>query len=169
MSPSPTRSPAQRPGTGSQLRRRDHGHARRGFSGDCLCPVAEQSLATSKLPLDQGVATALGNANDFDLLNTNISTYIAQHGGSFFTGVAAAEQSAVTQRLAAWQRVARVASDFPTAQALISAGYTSAYRIASTPRASFLLTMGGPLGSSAAADAVSAAPSRSAAPRCRSS
>jgi hypothetical protein len=108
------------------------------------------ALANSKDPVDHGLTTFLNNASGFDILNTNLNTFIAQNGQALFNGIDPTQQSAVTAQLAAWQRVARVIPDFPTANALVSAGFTSAYDIASTPRASFIQQLSGPLSMDAA-------------------
>jgi hypothetical protein len=124
------------------------------FPGPSFGNALQNALAASAQAADKGVATFLSKASDFDILNTNLSTYVAQQGKTLFAGVASTDQTAITEQLATWQRVARVTSDFPTANSLITAGYRSAYRIASTPRASFLQTMGGTLGSTSAAEAI---------------
>ncbi len=124
------------------------------FPGATFGNTLRQSLAGSKQVVDQGVATVLANASDLDILDTNLAAYIAQHGTVLFAGVAQTDQTAVTERLAMWQRVARVTTDFPTASSLTAAGYTSAYRIASAPRASFLQALSGTLGSTTAAETI---------------
>ena len=101
------------------------------------------ALANSKDPVDQGLATFLNNASSFDILNTNLNKYIAQNGQALFNGIDPIQQSAVTAQLAAWQRLARVTPDFATASALASAGFLSAYDIASTPKASFVQQLAG--------------------------
>ena len=63
-------------------------------------------------------------------------------------------QTAVTNQLATWQRVARVTEDFSTANTLATAGFTSAYQIAATPRASFIRQLSGPLGTAAQAETI---------------
>jgi Tc toxin complex TcA C-terminal TcB-binding domain/Neuraminidase-like domain/PA14 domain/Salmonella virulence plasmid 28.1kDa A protein len=124
------------------------------FPGPSFGNALQSALAASEKSVDKGVATFLSKASEFDILNTNLSTYIAQQGTTVFAGVASTDQGAITEQLATWQRVARVTSDFPTANSLLTAGYASAYRIASTPRASFLQTMGGTLASTSAAEVI---------------
>jgi hypothetical protein len=124
------------------------------FPGLSFGNALQSALVASDKPVDKGVVTFLSEASDFDILNTNLSTYIAQQGTKVFAGVASADQAVITEQLATWQRVARVASDFPTANSLLTAGYTSAYRIASTPRASFLQAMGGTLDSTSTAEVI---------------
>ncbi|MGP0019099.1 MAG: neuraminidase-like domain-containing protein [Candidatus Sulfotelmatobacter sp.] len=130
------------------------GTLQKAFPGITFGSALQQSLAGSKLAMDRELAGVLSKASDLDILNTNLSTYIAQHGTTIFAGVANTDQTAVTERLATWQRVARVTSDFPTANSLLAAGYTSAYSIASTPRASFLHSVAATLGSTSAAEAI---------------
>jgi Tc toxin complex TcA C-terminal TcB-binding domain/Neuraminidase-like domain/PA14 domain/Salmonella virulence plasmid 28.1kDa A protein len=124
------------------------------FPGPSFGNALQNALAASERAVDKGVVSFLSKASDFDILNTNLSTYIAQQGATIFAGVASTDQTVITEQLATWQRVARVTSDFPSANSLLTAGYTSAYRIASTPRASFLQAMGGALGSTSAAEAI---------------
>ena len=124
------------------------------FPGTVFGQQLHQQLTQSGNEIDRGVATVLSNASDLDLLETNLATYLSQNQTTVFKGVTNTNQMAVTQQLATWQRVARVSSDFTMASALLSGGYTSAYSIASSPRAAFLQALGGPLGSTAAADAV---------------
>jgi len=114
----------------------------------------QAAIVASKDPVDQGIATFLSNAPDFDILNTNLNTYLAQNSQNVLKGIDPGTQGAVSLKVAAWQRTARVTSDFPTASVLASAGYTSAYAIASTPRAAFLQTLAGPLGGSDQAAAI---------------
>ena len=108
-------------------------------------------LKQSKAPVDLGAATFLSNAKGFDILNTNLNSYIAQNGQTAFSGIDPTLQTAVTSRLAMWQRLSRVSSDLPTASALVTAGFQSAYDIACTPRSSFIQRVAGTLGSTAAA------------------
>lgn len=117
------------------------------FPGSVFGQALEKTLAGSTNTVDRNVSAVLGRASDFDILNTNLASYLTQHGATLFTGIAVNDQTAVTERLATWQRVARVTTDFPTANTLITAGYTSAYGIAGTPRASFLHAFAGALGS----------------------
>ena len=124
------------------------------FPGATFGESLRQTLAKSTSAVDRGVAGILASASDFDILDTNLSSYIAQHATTIFTGIDQTDQTAVTQRLATWQRVARVTPDFATANSLLTSGYTSAYRIASTPRASFLYSLSGTLGSTSAAQAI---------------
>jgi len=93
------------------------------FPGATFGNVLQRSLATSEQTADRGVARILASATDFDILNTNISTYVAQHSTTIFAGIADTDQAAVTDRLATWQRVARVTSDFPAANALLTKRY----------------------------------------------
>jgi hypothetical protein len=106
------------------------------------------SIAGSTDPVDQDVGTFLMNASNFDILNTNLNAYIAQNSQTVFNGIASAGQSAVTAKLAAWQRLARITPDFSTANTLVSQRLTSAYEIAATPRSSFIQKFAGPLGGS---------------------
>ena len=102
----------------------------------------------------QGAATFLKNATSFDILNTNLASYVAANSATAFNGIDPSVKTAVTELLAAWQRAARVTSDFPTASALVDAGYTSAHQIASSPHAGFLSRVVAKLGSTQAANAV---------------
>jgi Salmonella virulence plasmid 28.1kDa A protein len=124
------------------------------FPGTYFAQGLQSAIANAQNPVDRGVATFLNNAPSFDFVNSNLNQFIAQNGQAAFQGIDAATRPAVTSRLAAWQRVARVTADFPTAHALSAAGFTSAYGIASTPRASFTQIFSAPLGGKPQAEAV---------------
>jgi len=125
-----------------------------GLPGTYFVSDLQGAIANSKDPVDQGVATFLNNASGFDILNTNLNSYIVQNSQTLFNGIDATQQSTVSAKLATWQRLARIAPDFSTANALANAGFASAYDIATTPRSSFLLQLAEPLGSSDQADCV---------------
>ncbi len=114
------------------------------------------ALKPSSAPLDVAVARFIGNASGFDILNTNLNSYVAQNSQAAFNGIDPNLQPAVTSQIAMWQRLARVSSDHPTASKLMATGYASAYDIAVTPRASFMQKIAGKLGSDATAGKVHA-------------
>jgi len=111
-------------------------------------------LKRSSDPADVGAATFFSNAKEFDILSTNLTSHIARNSQTAFSGVDATLQRAVTSRLATWQRLARVSTDFSTASTLMTSGLRSAYDIASMPRSSFVLRVAGSLGSTAAAERI---------------
>ena len=113
-----------------------------------------QQLSTSQSAIDKNVVTFLNNAADFDILNTNLSSYISKNSESVFKGIDSSMQSAITSALGSWQRIARVSSDFPTANILMNAGLSSALDIATKPRASFLRQFTPLLGTSAVAETI---------------
>jgi hypothetical protein len=121
---------------------------KKAFPGAYFGSGLQALIANSTDPVDKGLATFLTNASDFDLLNGNLNTYLAQNNQTALKGIDPNVQGAVTSKAAAWQRVGRVVSDLPTANALFLAGYTSAYAIASTPRANFLQAFAGAMGGS---------------------
>jgi GH18 family chitinase len=106
--------------------------------------------------VNQGAATFLSNAADFDLLSTNLRTYTAANAQTAFNGVDSSLHGRVTSLLMTWQRIARIAPDFTTSSAIVAAGYTSAYHLAVSPRAGVRSRLAPALGSTAAADAVHA-------------
>jgi hypothetical protein len=120
---------------------------KKAFPGTMFRHELQKTLAGSSSTVDRNVSAVLDDASDFDILKTNLSTHVKQSATPLFKGIAEADQTATSHRLAMWQRVARVTTDVPTATALVSAGYASAYDIASTPRASFMNSLDDALGS----------------------
>ncbi len=108
------------------------------FPGAYFAQDFQAATATSKNTIDLGVSTFLNNAVDFDILNSNLTNYIAQQGDSVFQGIDATQKTAVTTQIATLQRVAKVAPDFSTTSALLTAGFSSAFDIAKLSRTSFL-------------------------------
>jgi GH18 family chitinase len=108
------------------------------FPGVYFAQGLLEAVKTSNNSIDPAVATFLNNASDFDILRSNLTNYLAQHGDTAFRGIDTTQQAAVRARLSTWQRVGKVTSDFATANILVGAGFSSAYDIASTPRSSFL-------------------------------
>src|SRR5262249_14296868 len=119
------------------------------FPGAFFALDLQRAAASSTNALDKAVSTFLNNAADAAILNTNLTQYLAQHGQEVFKGVEASQHAALPNRLATWQRVARVTADFPTASTLLAGGFNSAYAIASSPRAGFVSTLGDTLGDKA--------------------
>jgi GH18 family chitinase len=107
---------------------------------------------TSKNPIDPAVVTFLNNSPDFDILTSSLNDYIAKHSDTAFRGIDPSQQRAVKERVATLRRVGRVTSDFASANILVGAGFSSAYDIASTPRASFLQTVSESLGTTVSAE-----------------
>ena len=124
------------------------------FPGTYFTQGLKQAMSGSTNPVDKGVSAFLSNAGNFDILNTNLTQFLAQNGQTAFKGIDAAEQQAVTLKVASWQRIARVTTDFPTANSLAAAGFNSAYKIASTPRSAFSRKLSGSLGGKAQAEAI---------------
>jgi GH18 family chitinase len=116
------------------------------YPGAYFAQGLAQTVGSADDVVSRGVAAFLANASDFDFLHSNLTTYLAQNGQAALKGIDATQQPAVAARLATWQRVARVAADFPTASALVTAGFGSAYAIASAPRAAVMQKLTGPLG-----------------------
>ena len=127
---------------------------KQAFPGAYFAQDLQAVVSASKNPVDQGISTFIKNAPDFDILNTNINAFYAQKGPSALQGIDSSVQPAVTAALAAWQRVARITPDYPTANSLQTAGFSSAFQVASTPRTSFVQQFAGLLGASSAAEAV---------------
>jgi len=124
------------------------------FPGAFFVQDLQHAMTSSSDAVDRTLSTFLNNAAEFDILHTNLTQFLAQHSGVAFRGIDAAQQAAVTRRLAGWQRVARVTADFPSANALLGAGFASAYHVASTPRAGFIGRFGETLGDTAKAEGI---------------
>jgi GH18 family chitinase len=130
------------------------GTLKAAFPGAYFAQGLQEATKSSNNAIDSVVVTFLNNSSDFDVLSSNLTNYITQHGDAAFRGIDATQQKAVTARLATWQRVGKVTSDFASANILVGAGFSSAYNIASTPRASFLQTVSKSLGTTVSAEDV---------------
>ncbi len=99
-------------------------------------------------PIRTDVVRFLTQAQDFDLRNTRIGPYVADHPDAMDGVVDASLATAQLQRM---QRVFRVAPSFDAMNALMGEGFHSAFRIARMPADVFVARFSGRLG-----DAVSA-------------
>lgn len=97
-------------------------------------------------PIRQGVARFFDNRSDFDLSNTHIDTFLAQHAATAFDGVPEQDRAAVTAQLKTLQRVFRVTPRYEQMQSLMTEGLNSAFAIASVPPRTLTRILGSRLG-----------------------
>ncbi len=103
-------------------------------------------------PVRHGIARFFANQPDFELVETHVDTYVAEHGETAFTGIDENDRDAVVAQLKLFQRLHRVAPRVEQMAALAGDGLHSALTVADVPRSAFVARFAEALGGEAAAE-----------------
>ena len=116
--------------------------------------VASQPALIPDAATRQAVGQFFANCPDFELRSTRLSSYLASHAGTAFTGIAAAQQPAVTDQVKRLQRALQISVSADTMAVLLDLGLDAAHLVADIPRQTFLDSFGAQLGGADTAAAV---------------
>ena len=152
----PGRGTGGHPGpAGRQLRGRDHRYlAGRLPQRDGRSPGGQPAGPIPDVATRQAVGQFFANCPDFDLRSTRLSSYLAGHAGTAFTGIAAAQQAAVTDQVKRLQRAFQISVSADTMACCLTWGLDAAHLVADIPRQTFLDSFGAQLGGADTAAAV---------------